>query len=365
MQRQRICLDGGPDGPWQFRTDPDADLAPGSFDGQNGAADLQGRGLTVPAPWQSQGPDLRDYAGTGWYVRDFELPAGWRGGDRCAWLHFGAVDYRAEVWVNDQRLGCHEGGYLPFEFDATHALRDGANRLLVRVEDAADIFNEIPHGKQSWYGMLSGIWQPVWLELRPQLHISWVRVTPDALRGRVSLDVGLSEPAAGATALLGEILGPSGAVVATFETSETRFDVDVPEPVLWDVARPNRYTARLTASASGASCEATFGFRTIETRDGKLLLNGQPVYLRSALDQDYYPELISTPPSYEYIEKEMRQALEIGFNCLRVHIKVADPRYYDAADRLGLVIWTELPNHASNPLAALMLNDMVKYLAVI
>ncbi len=102
----------------------------------------------------------------------------------------------------------------------------------------------------------------------------------------------------------------------------------------------------MTVSASGDTREETFGFRTIETRSGMLLLNGEPLYLRAALDQDYYPELISTPPSYEYIEKEMRQALEMGFNCLRVHIKVADPRYYEAADRLGLLIWTELPNHA-------------------
>jgi hypothetical protein len=89
----------------------------------------------------------------------------------------------------------------------------------------------------------------------------------------------------------------------------------------------------------------TFGFRTIETRDGKILLNGRPFYMRSALDQDYYPELISTPPSQEYIEEEFRKAKEMGLNCLRVHIKVADPRYYAAADKVGLLIWTELPNH--------------------
>jgi len=89
----------------------------------------------------------------------------------------------------------------------------------------------------------------------------------------------------------------------------------------------------------------TFGFRTIETRNGQILLNGSPFYLRAALDQDYYPELISTPPSQKYIEDEFRKAKEMGLNCLRVHIKVADPRYYAAADKVGLLIWTELPNH--------------------
>ena len=88
----------------------------------------------------------------------------------------------------------------------------------------------------------------------------------------------------------------------------------------------------------------TFGFRTIETRDGRILLNGRPFYLRGALDQDYYPDLIYTPPSLEYIESQFRMAKSMGLNCLRVHIKVADPRYYEAADRVGLLIWTELPN---------------------
>jgi hypothetical protein len=340
-QRLRISLDGGPEGPWQFQTDPDAAIAPGSF-----GSGRQTRPITVPAPWQSQGAELRDYAGAGWYARDFDVAAGWLHTDQCVILHFGAVDYRAEVWVNEQRMGCHEGGYLPFEFDITNALRVGVNRLAVRVEDSSDIFNEIPHGKQSWYGMLSGIWQPVWLELRPRLHVVGVRVAPDVAGARVSVEVELNDTLPAGAVLRCEIIAPSGSVVAAgdFETAE--FVLQTPEPVLWDVLAPNLYIARVTVSLSGDSCDTSFGFRTIETRDGKLLLNGQPLYLRAALDQDYYPELISTPPSYEYIEREMRQALQMGFNCLRIHIKVADPRYYDAADRLGLLIWTELPNHA-------------------
>ncbi|MGH2523039.1 MAG: glycoside hydrolase family 2 TIM barrel-domain containing protein, partial [Anaerolineales bacterium] len=122
-----------------------------------------------------------------------------------------------------------------------------------------------------------------------------------------------------------------------------------PNPKLWDVGAPNLYTAQvaLCRGASRAPTDAladTFGFRTIETRDGQILLNGRPIYLRGALDQDYYPDLICTPPSLDYIEAQFRQAQALGLNCLRVHIKVADPRYYAAADRAGLLIWTEVPN---------------------
>jgi hypothetical protein len=122
--------------------------------------------------------------------------------------------------------------------------------------------------------------------------------------------------------------------------------MDVREPVAWDVTGPHLHRLRVTVGADGDAVEEHFGFRTVEARDGQILLNGRPVYLRAALDQSYYPEYAYTAPSAEYIEAEMRQALAMGFNCLRLHIKVGDPRYYEIADRLGLLVWTELPNHA-------------------
>jgi beta-galactosidase/beta-glucuronidase len=155
-QRPQISLDGGANGPWYFQADPDATLAPGSLDHGR-----EMRPISVPAPWQAQGADLRDYTGIGWYARDFDAPAEWVHAGQCIVLHFGAVDYLADVWVNEQHVGRHEGGYLPFEVDITAAVHPGSNRLVVRVDDSPDLFNEIPHGKQSWYGMLSGIWQPV------------------------------------------------------------------------------------------------------------------------------------------------------------------------------------------------------------
>jgi hypothetical protein len=296
--------------------------------------------ITVPSPWQADAR-FRDHTGTSWYQREFEIPDGWLGADRVLILGFGAVDYFAEVWVNDVKVGEHEGGYLPFELDITSTVRPGANTVTVRVEDPLEIFPEVPHGKQSWYGLLSGIWQSVWVESRAMVHIQRVKITPST--SSVDVAVTLNQALNANETLEIEILGPDGTLAASAETSSLNYQLPITTYEPWDIHSPNLYTLKVTVGAD--EVVETFGFRTLETRDSKILLNGRPFYMRSALDQDYYPELISTPPSQEYIEEEFRKAKEMGLNSLRVHIKVADPRYYAAADKVGLLIWTELPNH--------------------
>jgi hypothetical protein len=294
--------------------------------------------ITVPAPWQSDAR-FRDQVGTAWYQREFDIPAEWLEKERVIILGFGAVDYFAEVWLNDINVGGHEGGYLPFELDITKAARAGTNTLTVRVDDPLEIFPEIPHGKQSWYGMLSGIWQSVWVESRAATHIQRVKISTNG--EQVSVEVNVRGDLTGG--LTAEVSAPDGGSAARAESSAPRFSLRVERPSAWSPDEPNLYT--LTVSTGADEVTETFGFRTIETKAGQILLNGRPFYLRAALDQDYYPDLICTPPSQEYIEDEFRKAKEMGLNCLRVHIKVADPRYYAAADRVGLLIWTELPNH--------------------
>src|SRR5215213_3850037 len=294
--------------------------------------------IPVPSPWQAD-ERFRDHIGEAWYQREFEVPAEWLGPDCVLILGFGAVDYCAEVWLNDIKVGKHEGGYLPFELDITKAARAGENTLTVRAEDLLETFNEIPHGKQSWYGMLSGIWQSVWLESRAASHIQRIRILTEG--EDVSVEVSGRGDFTGR--LAAEILDSSGEIVARVKPDGPRFSLHVEHPRLWSPEEPNLYTLKVSTRSDEVT--ETFGFRTIETRDGKILLNGRPFYLRGALDQDYYPELISTPPSLEYIEDQFRKAKEMGLNCLRIHIKVADPRYYTAADKVGLLIWTELPNH--------------------
>ena len=294
--------------------------------------------ITVPSPWQAD-TRFRDHNGEAWYQREFEVPREWLEPGRVLILGFGAVDYFAEVWLNDIKVGEHEGGYLPFELDVTEAARLGANTLTVRADDPLEIFAEIPHGKQSWYGMLSGIWQPVWVESRAAAHIQQVRISTYG----EDISVEVTTRGNSMEGLTAEVIAPNGDIVAQVESDTLRFSLRVDRPLTWSPDEPNLY--RLKVSIGTDEVIETFGFRTIEARDGKIILNGNPFYMRAALDQDYYPELICTPPSQEYIEDQFRKAKEMGLNCLRVHIKIADPRYYAAADKVGLLIWTELPNH--------------------
>jgi hypothetical protein len=352
--------------------------------------------IAVPFPWQSAlsglgagaggeaGPD--GAAPIAWYRRTFSVPAGWEG--RRVYLHFGAVDYFARVWVNGQLAGEHEGGYDPFAFDVTALLDPGENTLVVRVLDPDD-GAEIPHGKQStepptpWddcdFSAISGIWQPVWLEARPASHITAVRIEPDVpgrrALVRVSLRGSVRGAAEGDTAGVGggeatvlvEARAPDGtlsraaAPCRLASGAETAVDLVlvVPEPRLWDVDEPNLYAVavRLEPAAPPGShpsaspgagapdlVHTTFGMRQVEAREGKLWLNGRPIYLMSALDQGYWPGGLYTAPSDDALRADVAYAKRLGLNGLRKHLKVEDPRFAYWADRLGLLLWCDAPS---------------------
>src|SRR4051812_20658199 len=324
---------------------------------------VEWRRIAVPAPWQSQFADLRMRGGTGIYRRDFDIPMGWKR-DRM-FIRFGAVFHIARVWINDEYLGMHVGGFLPFSFDGTDHLREGRNEIKVQVDSPIDdpnvfpdtSFAEIPFGKQSWYGPLSGIWQSVWVERRVADHIERARISPEWETGRVTVRAFLAQPALSDSWVCVTIRGPDGATVVSAETfiaaggSVAELDITVPDRLAWSPAAPNLYAVRIELERDEAdddvivdAFEDRFGFRLIETRNGRFYLNGEPFYLRAALDQDYYPDTICTTPSTAFLEDEFRKAKELGLNCLRCHIKAPDPRYYEVADRMGLLVWTELPN---------------------
>jgi hypothetical protein len=317
------------DGVWEARLDAEP-----SF----------GRRLAVPMPWQAADPTLREHAGTVWYRREVELPSGWAG--QAIGLRFGAVDYQARVWVNGQDVGGHAGGYTPFELDVTAQLHAGRNEIVLRVDDPAEV-GEIPHGKQGgrWYTPVSGPWQSVALLARPHQRVGRVRIYPDALRAVVTARVeclGLSGPVALAVEVVdGDRVVASAAAVAAPGVAPL-VELVVPEPRRWSPDDPHLY--RLRATLGDDVLEERFGLRTVEARDGQILLNGQPLYVRGALDQAYWPATLYTVPSDEEIEREIRLAKELGLNLLRKHIKPEDPRYLDACDRLGMLIWAEPAN---------------------
>jgi len=336
------------DGVWSFLHDSNEAMPPAEV-----------REITVPGVWQAQFRDLRMSAGIGIFLRRFTLPAGWLH-DRV-YLRFGAVFHHARVWINEHDVGDHEGGFLPFSFDVTKYLSDGVNEIKVRVESPTDDpsefadapFAEIPFGKQSWYGPLSGIWQSVYLERRTADHLARIRIRCEPDTGEVCALIAFGATVAANAHLEMRIVSPSGEaaaaaaidVAAGQDIAMMRARVSDVSP--WSPSHPQLYRLQVVMAREDRvidEAEETFGFRTIETRDGRFYLNGELLYLRGALDQDYYPDTICTPPSVEFLEDQFRKAKALGLNCLRCHIKAPDPRYYEVADRIGMLIWAELPN---------------------
>ncbi|MDX2141290.1 MAG: glycoside hydrolase family 2 TIM barrel-domain containing protein [Chloroflexota bacterium] len=341
-------------GKWKLQLDPDGKL---------NLEDLHpDREVTVPLPWQSEHPDLRQYTGYGWYKTTFFLEDGWLDGELL--LRFGAVDYWCQVYVNGECVGEHEGGYTPFEFSIKAASQTGENTLAVRVYDAVetgytiprwwhdaqslttqppfDAFN-MPHGKQTWYVDVSGIWQDVTLHALPATYIRQMQVTPH-IDGSVHAAVEIVNPQQGS--LTFTLDGQTVRAQIEANTTHYTFGLNTANVVLWTPETPHLYTATvfLTTPAGEDKQETRVGFRELKAEKGKLWLNGEPFMLISALDQDIYPDTIYTPPSEAFLRDQFRKAKALGLNCLRCHIKPPDPLYLDLADEMGLLIWAEIPS---------------------
>ncbi len=348
-------------GRWDFAFDPeDQGLAQRWFDP---ASESLTDSIVVPFPWQStlSGVAAPDRTGVAWYRRTFSVPESWQG--QHVVLHFGAVDYLASVWVNGQPVGEHEGGYTPFEFDITALLTAGDNVVTVRVEDPADL-SEIPHGKQSsipanpWddvdFTTVSGIWQTVWLEARPAAYIVQAHITPDVPEERATLAVTVEAPEPGNLDLQINVQAPDGRLFSqtqtlTFDAAGTQtaaVTVDLPNPLLWEPETPHLYQVDLTLSGPDSTPDVVhtyFGMRSIAVQGQNVLLNGHPLYLMSALVQGYWPDGLYTAPSDEALRADIAYAKQIGFNGLRMHLKIEDPRWAYWADRLGMLLWNDVP----------------------
>ena len=346
------------DGPWAFWPDLQGRLPTGpggSFatSSERDAALGNPRTAHVPGPWQAQFEDLHLWAGTAWYERELLVPSEWRSG-RIR-LCFGAVDYFATVWVDGRLAGEHEGGYLPFAFDITELVPEGRPcTLTVRVLDVGQAdeegpfpFSEIPHGKQSWYGPIGGPWQSVRVEGRGKEFIEHLRIDAELDSGEVTASIRLDGGASDDLEVQWRIRALDGGVVATGTAPKPVIHARIAGVLPWDIAAPNLYRLDVELLRAGVVVDRAgdrFGFRVVGVENDRVTINGRPVYLLGALDQDYWMPGITGPADDAELDQQTLRATELGLNLLRCHIKPPDPRYLDAADRAGLLVWCEPPS---------------------
>jgi beta-galactosidase/beta-glucuronidase len=346
-------------GSWEFSIDEKAETRIGAVAWNS----------TIEVPFSPETPrsgiGFTGFFQACWYRRQFEappLPCGKR-----LLLHFGAVDYHATVWLNGIRIGDHEGGYTPFHFDVTDCLADGTPQVLVvRAEDdPSDL--EKPRGKQDWqlephsiwYPRTTGIWQTVWMEVVPAMRIERVAWTSNLERWECGVGVYMSSDGAPGVRLAvtlssgDKVLARDSYEVASREVhrrmafSDPGID-DFRNELLWSPRNPTILEAELRLlGPDGEEIDRAYSYtalRSVAIEDDRFVLNGRPYFLRFALDQGYWPDTgLSAPDDAAFI-RDITLARAMGFNGVRKHQKVEDPRFLYWADRLGLLVWEEMPS---------------------
>jgi CubicO group peptidase (beta-lactamase class C family) len=335
-------------GPWDYAIRPRAEEKPASFDGK----------ILVPYPVESQLSGVRKNVGPAnrlWYRRAFEIPRGWRG--RRTLLHFGAVDWEAVVTVNGKEVATHRGGYDGFSADITRALTpSGPQEIVVSVWDPTDTGAQ-PRGKQVskpsgiWYTSVTGIWQTVWLEPVPDAAIDRLTIVPDvdASVVRVTAAVSGATPdlAVTAVAMAGgrEIARGTGKPGEAIAIRTQGLDLWSPDsPTLYDLQVSLSRANRMVDSAmsyfgmrKSSLCKDTTGIT-------RLCLNNKPLLQVGLLDQGWWPDGLYTAPTDDGLRYDIDATKQLGFNMARKHVKVEPARWYYWADRMGLLVWQDMPN---------------------
>ena len=340
-------------GLWSYAVKPKGEAQPTKWDGE----------ILVPFCIESSlsgvGKTLGDKNEL-WYNRTFTVPAQWK--KQNVLLHFGAVDWKADVWVNDVKVGSHTGGYVPFSFDITQALKAGENTLTVRVWDPTDRGYQ-PRGKQVcnpdgiWYTPVSGIWQTVWIEPVAAMHIENLRILPDVDANTVTVTV---QKSVECPAMMAEVKVLDGGklVAAARGINNEPVEVRMPEnPKLWSPDSPFLYDLEVTIYKDGKPVDSVKSYaamRKISTkRDDngivRMQLNNKDLFQFGPLDQGWWPDGLYTAPSYEAMIFDIDKTKEWGFNMIRKHIKVEPAAWYTYCDRKGIIVWQDMPSGDRNP----------------
>lgn len=335
-------------GEWEYAIKPKGEVEPNSFDGN----------ILVPFAVESSLSGVQKEVGENnelWYKRSFTVPANWKNKDVV--LNFGAVDWKADVFVNDILIGSHQGGFTPFSFNITPYLTGKSNqKLVVRVWDPSDRGYQ-PRGKQTsnpegiWYTPVTGIWQTVWLEPVATNHITSVKSIPNIDNGTMNVTVGTSQPCN--TAVVEVKLLDKGQVVASakgIQGKELRLAVQ--NPTLWDTSNPYLYDMKVSLTKDGKvvdDVKSYTAFRKISSkRDAngimRMQLNNKNLFQYGPLDQGWWPDGLYTAPTDEALLYDIVKTKDWGFNMIRKHVKVEPARWYYHCDKEGILVWQDMPS---------------------
>jgi len=331
-------------------------------------SDKSGKGeydeqILVPYPVESALSGVKETVGAKnrvWYRRTFTAnPTA----DERVLLHFGASDWETHVFVNDEYVGMHQGGYTPFSFDITDELTDGGEQMIeVTVWDPTDRGDQ-PVGKQThdprsiWYTAVTGLWQTVWMETVPETHIQDLKVTPQVDQERAKIEVDVAG-ATGEHQVRAVVSTDDGEIARTTGAPQNRLFAEWDDPRLWSPDSPFLYDLEVQLlDGDGAVVDRVtsyVGMRSVsvaEAEDGhmRLFLNGEPIFHVGPLDQGWWPDGLYTAPTDEALKYDIEVTKKLGYNMLRKHVKVEPQRFYYWADKLGILVWQDMPNSDIEP----------------
>lgn len=340
-------------GLWKYAIKKVGTSEPASFDGE----------ILVPFAVESSLSGVQKRVGDDnelWYKRSFTVPSSWK--NKRVLLHFGGVDWRSDIWINDIKVGTHEGGYAPFSFDVTPFLtKSGDQKLVVKVWDPSDRGYQ-PRGKQVsrpegiWYTPVTGIWQTVWLEPVAEKHIEFVRTTPDIDNSRLSVEL-LSNGTNYADLYQVEVFDGSTKIATAKASANQSIDIVIPDAKLWDTDSPFLYDMKVSLLSYGKvvdQVDSYFAMRKVSTKRDehgivRLQLNNKNVFQFGPLDQGWWPDGLYTAPTDEALKYDIVKTKDFGYNMIRKHVKVEPARWYTHCDQLGILVWQDMPNGGRSP----------------
>jgi beta-galactosidase/beta-glucuronidase len=345
-------------GLWDYAIRPKGNNVIGNYDGK----------ILVPFCVESSLSGVQKYVGKDnvlWYQREFEVPKSWKG--KRVILHFGAVDWKCDVWVNGIKVGSHTGGYTPFSMDITQALYKKGNKIKVRVWDPTDQ-GEQPCGKQHvkphgiWYTPVTGIWQTVWLEPVNENHIVELKIVPDIDNQIVTVTPVIanqsSDNKVGIEISPWKVFGDI--CIHSWSINEESIEVGVGMPDwvrLWTPEDPFLYNMRVTLYQGNkivdqvTSYFAMRKFSTEKDENGivRLMLNNEPIFMFGPLDQGWWCDGLYTAPCDEALKYDIQKTKDFGYNMIRKHVKVEPARWYYWCDKLGIIVWQDMPSGGKGP----------------